>query len=701
MIDQQTIDKVVDTAQIYDVVSEFVSLRRRGQNYVGLCPFHSDKNPSFYVSPTKNVCKCFSCNEGGGPVQFIMKHEQISFFEAIKWLGKKYGIEVEDKRMTDEEKARQTVRESMLMVNEFAQKTFEQDLYMSQEGQTIGLTYFRERGLQDETIKRFHLGYAIENRTDFASRALAKGYKRELLLDPTEKNKDGVGLCYGEDPRKTPTCRFHGRVIFPYHSISGKPIAFGGRILQRVDHAFKKYVNSPESALYHKSDLLYGIYQAKSEIAKLNKCYIVEGNVDVLTMSQAGFQNVVASAGTALTSSQIRLIKRFTDNVTLMYDGDNAGITAALKTIDLLLLEGMNVQLILFPNGDDPDSFCRKYTKEEISKYFEENERDIVSFKAHIMLQGNAKNDPIKKAQITQNIVQSIALISDPIISSVFIREASQILGVSEPAIIKAIQTTKQNNYAAEVRKFEIEQRRLIAKQDREERESDDKNASEKDLSSVSNAENDIEKFQEAQQETKSQSEKVLTNDRVSLPTDIYERNIIQCIVKYGGEVFNDVWQDENNQMHSDQWKVIDYIKYILQQDEIEFQHPLYAKMLKLAVDETADTDKIFSSTKFFFNYPDDDVRNCALSLESDRYNALGIVQEETNLDVLVPRCVQELQECLVRIEIDTLRKELKDPNVGDKAIEIMSRLNVFRNHLPPATANDNISVGGKRCTCA
>lgn len=676
MIDQQTIDKVVDTAQIYDVVSEFVSLRRRGQNYVGLCPFHSDKNPSFYVSPTKNVCKCFSCNEGGGPVQFIMKHEQISFFEAIKWLGKKYGIEVEDKRMTDEEKARQTVRESMLMVNEFAQKTFEQDLYMSQEGQTIGLTYFRERGLQDETIKRFHLGYAIENRTDFASRALAKGYKRELLLDPTEKNKDGVGLCYGEDPRKTPTCRFHGRVIFPYHSISGKPIAFGGRILQRVDHAFKKYVNSPESALYHKSDLLYGIYQAKSEIAKLNKCYIVEGNVDVLTMSQAGFQNVVASAGTALTSSQIRLIKRFTDNVTLMYDGDNAGITAALKTIDLLLLEGMNVQLILFPNGDDPDSFCRKYTKEEISKYFEENERDIVSFKAHIMLQGNAKNDPIKKAQITQNIVQSIALISDPIISSVFIREASQILGVSEPAIIKAIQTTKQNNYAAEVRKFEIEQRRLIAKQDREERESDDKNASEKDLSSVSNAENDIEKLQEAQQEPQSQSEKVLTSDRVSLPTDIYERNIIQCIVKYGGEVFNDVWQDENNQMHSDQWKVIDYIKYILQQDEIEFQHPLYAKMLKLAVDETADTDKTFSSTKFFFNYSDDDVRNCALSLESDRYNALGIVQEETNLDVLVPRCVQELQECLVRIEIDTLRKELKDPNVGDKAIDIMSRLN-------------------------
>ena len=670
MIDQQTIDKIVDTAQIYDVVSEFVSLRRRGQNYVGLCPFHSDKNPSFYVSPTKNLCKCFSCNEGGGPVQFIMKHEQISFFEAIKWLGKKYGIEVEDKRMTDEEKARQTARESMLMVNEFAQKTFEQDLFESQEGRSVGLTYFRERGLQDETIKRFHLGYAIENRTDFATRALAKGYKRELLLDPTEKNKDGVGLCYGDDPKKMPTCRFHGRVIFPYHSLSGKPVAFGGRILQRVDHAFKKYVNSPESALYHKSDLLYGIYQAKAEIAKQDKCYIVEGNVDVLTMSQAGFPNVVASAGTALTTNQIRIIKRFTDNVTLMYDGDRAGITAALKTIDLLLLEGMKVQLILFPNGDDPDSFCRKYTTEEIRKYFEENERDIVSFKTHIMLQGNAKNDPMKKAQITQNIVQSIALVNDPIFASVFVREASQILGVSEEAIMKAIQTTKENNYAAEVRKFELEQRREIARQDREERSEDGK------ITEALPESNDGSvNLQEEKQETKTAPVKLQEVQRQALPTDEFERNIIQCIVKHGGDYFNETWQDEGNQMQSQQWRVIDYIREVIEGDEIQFLHPLYNKMWKLAVSESLNQEKEFNSTRFFLNNEDQEVQSCALSLESDRYNALGNIEETDNLDSLVPRCVMELQECLVRQEIIQCNAKLKNPDLGDEAIKIIGRL--------------------------
>ena len=670
MIDQQTIDKIVDTAQIYDIVSEFVSLRRRGQNYVGLCPFHSDKNPSFYVSPAKNVCKCFSCNEGGGPVQFIMKHEKISFFEAIKWIGKKYGIEVEDKRMTEEEKARQTARESMLLVTEFAQKIFEQDLYESQEGKTIGLTYFRERGLQDETIKRFHLGYALDSATDFAKRALAKGYKREIMLDPTETNKDGIGLCYGDNPQKLPICRFHGRVIFPYHSLAGKPVAFGGRILQRVDHAHKKYVNSPESALYHKSDLLYGIYQAKAEIQKQNKCYIVEGNVDVLSMSQAGFLNVVASAGTALTSNQIRLIKRFTNNVILMYDADEAGIRASLKTIDLLLLEGMNVKLILFPNGEDPDSFCRKHSTEEINKYFEENERNLVSFKAHILLRGNVKNDPMKKAEVTQYIVQSISLISDPIVTSFLVKEASQILGVSEPAIMKAIQTTKANNYAAEVRKFELEQRRAIARMDREENK--EFRSSAEDSSQETKIENLIQNIQTVTVEDINNSK---SSERAPLPTDRYERDIIQCIVKYGGEMFNDTWQDENNQMHTEQWKVIDYYAYILNQDQIEFQHPLYAKMLKLAIDVTADPNKPFNSSRYFLNHEDSEVSNCALSLVSDRYNALGIVEQKDNLDILVPRCIQELQECLVKIEIEECQQALKDPNLGDKAVDVMKRL--------------------------
>lgn len=685
MIDQLTIDKVQDTAQILDVVGEFVSLRRRGQNYVGLCPFHSDKNPSFYVSPSKNVCKCFSCGEGGGPVQFVMKHEQMSFYEAIKWLGNKYGIEVEEKKMTDEERARQTAREGMLMVNDFAQKTFEDDLFESGEGQSIGLPYFRERGLQDETIKRFHLGYALDSKYDFATRALAKGYKRDFLLDPNETNPVGVGLCYGGENDRTPVCRFHGRVIFPYHSLSGKPVAFGGRILQRVDHAFKKYVNSPESALYHKSDLLYGIFQAKGEIAKQDKCYIVEGNVDVLTMSQAGFENVVASAGTALTTNQIRIIKRFTKNVTLMYDGDAPGIAAALKTIDLLLLEGMNVKLILFPDGDDPDSFCRKYSTDQIRKYFEENEQDFVAFKANIMLQGNAKFDPTKRAQITQNIVQSLALINDPIYFSLFTHEASQILGVAEPAIMKSIETARANNYAAEVRKYEIEQRRKMAQQQKEETGVEGVFDVSGFKFQVSENEPEAETMQSETMQSESKQPETWNLKpetaqpeaaRKSLPTDRFERNIIRNVIRHGGKCFDFKWQEEDGQMMSERWRVIDYFGYVLQQDEIEFQHPLYNKVLQIAFDATVDPQAPFDSVKFFTNHTDPEVSKLALELESDRYDALGIAQNIEDLDVVIPRSMLELQECIVRMQIDECKQKLRTPSPDTDIMAVMTRLN-------------------------
>jgi len=670
MIDQQTIDKVVDTAQVLDVVSEFVSLRRRGQNYVGLCPFHSDKNPSFYVSPAKNVCKCFSCGEGGGPVQFLMKHEKITFFEAIKWLGDKYGIEVEDKKVTDEERARQTVREEMFMANDFAQKTFEEDLFNTPEGRNVGLTYFRERGLQDETIKRFHLGYALDNKYDFAKRALSKGLKREILLDPSESNKDGVGLCYGDDPKKTPTCRFFGRVIFPYHTLSGKPVAFGGRILQRVDHAFKKYVNSPESSLYHKSDLLYGIFQAKNEIAKKDKCYIVEGNVDVLTMSQAGFVNVVASAGTALTTNQIRVIKRFTKNVTLMYDGDAPGIAASLKTIDLLLLEGMNVKLILFPNGDDPDSFCRKHTTDEIVSYFEENELDFVAFKTKVMLDTSAKRDPIKKAQILQNIVQSIALISDPIYASLFTREASQFLDVEEHAIIEAIETAKADNYAAEVRKYEIEQRRKMAQLEREDRKSEGIEVEEKEIP----AENPDSTTVPEDTEVENSKPTPIEVTRAVLPTDRFERNIIRNIVRYGGQYFDIKYYDEQNQEIVENWRVIDYIGSELTAEGISFQHPLYDKVFQIAIEATADPNKPFDSLKFFTNNPETEISDLALKLESDRHAALGIAENNEELSTIIPRCVMELKECIVRVEIDEISKELKHPSPDTDLMQLMAR---------------------------
>jgi len=658
MIDQLTIDKIRDTAQILDVVSDFVSLRRRGQNYVGLCPFHSDKNPSFYVSPAKNVCKCFSCNEGGDPIGFIMKHEQIGYLEALRWVAKKYGIEIQDKELSDAEKANMATREAMIHLNEFAMTTFEEDLYNTPEGRNIGLSYFYERGLQDATIKRFHLGYALESKTNFAERAIKAGHKRNLLLDPTADVKEGVGLCYGDDPQRTPTCRFAGRVIFPFISLSGKPVAFGGRILQRVDHAFKKYVNSPESTLYHKGNMLYGIYQAKKEITNRDKCYIVEGNVDVISMSQAGFQNVVASAGTALTTNQIRIIQRFTKNVTLMFDGDEAGIRASLKSIDLLLLEGLKVKLLLFPDGDDPDSFCRKHTTEELQQFFDSHEQDFIDYKAQMLLR-DAHGDPQKKSWVLQNIVQSIALIDDAILSGVYQREIAQLLNVPEMNILQAIQQQRNSNYANELRRMEIEIRRTEA-------------TSQQSESTPKSDEEIVPDNTQAIQGEALNVPKPVENNYRGLPTDLYERNLIRYLVRYGGEYFPFSFIDENNVRQEESWRVVDFIGSDLSQEGIEFHHPLYAKMLQLAYDGSANPEAEFNSIRFFTSQPDPEVSKTALDLAEDRNEALGIAKNEEELKDAVPRALLELKECMLRMEIDDLNRQLRMPGCS---IEVMQRL--------------------------
>lgn len=674
MIDQLTIEKVRDTAQIVDVVSEFVSLKRRGQNYVGLCPFHSDKNPSFYVSPSKNICKCFSCGEGGDTVQFIMKHEQIGYLEAIRWLAKRYNIEIQEREMSAEEKAAQNAREGMLRLNEFAMKTFEDDLYNNQEGKNIGLSYFYERGLQDETIHRFHLGYALENKNDFALRALKEGHERSLLLDPSENNKKGVGLCCADNDIEIPFCRFHGRVIFPYFSLAGKPIAFGGRILQRVDHAFKKYVNSPESEIYHKSNVLYGIFQAKQEIAKQNKCFIVEGNVDVLSMSQAGFRNVVASAGTALTSNQIHLIKRFTNNVTLMFDGDEAGIRASLKSIDLLLLEGMKVKLLLFPDGDDPDSFCRKHTTEELTQFFASHEQDFISYKTQMMIREAGGNpDPQRYSEIAQSIVQSISLIEDPIMSSLYIRETAQTLNTSEPALQQALLAQRRTNYAAELRRMEIEQRRLEAQA---EREAEAQAAvAQEEVNPAPTSETPATEAQapaHAPVETLQQmATPAPTDGYVPRMTDIFERNILRYIVRYGGECFDVTLYNEKGEPVIQTWRVIDFIGSDLHADGIEFHHPLYAKMLQLAYDASDNPDVEFNSIRFFTGYPDPVISRLALDLTTGRI-ITNVVNEE-NLSMAIPRALLELKECMMRIEIADLNAQLR--NRPDNYAEIFQRL--------------------------
>ncbi|MBQ0057094.1 MAG: DNA primase [Bacteroidales bacterium] len=668
MIDQLTIDKIRDTAQILDVVGEYVSLRRRGQNYLGLCPFHADKTPSFYVSPAKNFCKCFSCGEGGDPIHFLMKHEQISYMEAIRQLAKKYSIELHEREQTKEEREAQNDREGMLRLNEFAMKTFEEDLYGTQEGKNIGLTYFYERGLQDETIKRFNLGYAVSGKTDFSTRALKQGHKREYLLDPTETRKVGVGLCYGDDPAKMPVCRFAGRVIFPFHSLSGKPIAFSGRILERVDHAFKKYVNSPESMIYHKSNFLYGIFQAKGEIARRDKCYIVEGNVDVLSMSQAGFVNVVASAGTALTTNQIRMIKRFTSNVTLMFDGDAAGIRASLKTIDLLLLEGMKVKLLLLPDGDDPDSFCRKHTTEEVQRFFDANEQDFITYKTQMMLEETSA-DPLQNSKVVNSIVKSIALIEDPIVTSLYVRQTAQMISVSEAAVLAALNEQRNTNYADELRRMEIEARRAeyLASQQAEETPREQAPSSDTPPSS------EPQPLPAAPQPFVPKPEpSALSENRISERTRC-EQNIVRYVVRSGGKSINLKWKDTDGKDQSEVWRVIDYIGYDLYQDNIVFESPLYAQMLQLAIDATADPQVEFDSVRFFTGINDQNVMLEVNRLLEDRYDALGIVENVEDLDVLIPRCLLELKEVILRNQIKDLRMQLRVQ--GADVTEIMRLL--------------------------
>ena len=440
MIDQQTVDRILDTANIVEVVSDFVTLRRRGANYVGLCPFHDEKTPSFSVSPARGICKCFSCGKGGNSVHFVMEHEQMSYYEALKYLARKYNIEIQEKPLTNEEKQRQTDRESMLIVNEFAQEFFSTNLLEHSEGRSIGLSYFRERGFDEEIIKKFGLGYSLEKRDSLAQEALRRGYQKKYLVK--------TGLCL-ESQQGTLYDRYKGRVIFPIHSLSGKVIAFGGRILKKDEKA-AKYVNSPESEVYHKSDVLYGIYHAKQSIVKNGFCYLVEGYTDVLSMHQAGIENVVASSGTALTPGQIRLIHRFTDNITVLYDGDAAGIKASLRGIDLILQEGMNIKVVLLPDGDDPDSFSKKQSAADFTAYIRSHETDFIRFKTNLLLE-DAGNDPIKRAALVADIVRSIAIVPDNILRSIYVQDCARLLAVDEKMLLREVNSIRRDKRTQEI----------------------------------------------------------------------------------------------------------------------------------------------------------------------------------------------------------------------------------------------------------
>ncbi len=620
MIDQSTVDRIVNAADIVDVVSQYVTLKRRGVNFVGLCPFHEDKTPSFYVSPSKGICKCFACGEGGTSVHFIMKHEQLSYYDALRFLGKKYNIEIEERELTDDERRVQSERESLFILNEYARDYFVKTLHEHIEGKSIGLSYFRERGFREDIIQKFQLGYSLEDRDAFTQEAIRTGYKKEYLVK-TGLTIEGEG--YTAD-------RFRGRVMFPVHTLSGKVIAFGGRILKKNEKT-AKYVNSPESEIYHKSSELYGIYFAKRAITKEDRCYLVEGYTDVISMHQAGIENVVASSGTALTQGQIKLIHRFTNNVTVLYDGDAAGIKAALRGIDLLLEQGLNIKVVLLPDGEDPDSFARKQNADSLHKFLKSSEVDFIRFKTQLLLD-EAGEDPIKRAQLITDIVNSISVIPDNIIRTVYIRDCSRLLEISESVLVREVNRKRGNHL--------------------EQRFNETRQAPPEDL------------FLPPEERIYSQPHAGTKQSKKQKSIVTYELAVLYYVVRYGKEV---IVESEKGAIN-----VIEFVKMDLEQDGLWLTHPAYKQMLEEAVNHS--TLDGFTPSRYFLAHPDPEISRIAVEIVSDRYELSKVhtkqfgenvsaeetpLAEENNLQRTVPVVLAELKNFYVQQRIDKIMEEI------------------------------------------
>ena len=720
-IDHATVQRIMDAADIVDVVSDFVHLKRSGANYKGLCPFHNDRTPSFHVSKAKNLCKCFSCGKGGNPVGFIMEHEQMSYHEALRYLAKKYNIEIAEREMTDEEREQESERESMLAINEFALNHFENNLTETQDGRDIGLTYFRERGLSDATIKKFRLGYSLEQSDALHKAATGQGYNDKYLF--------ATGLC-GKSENGRVYDRYKGRVIFPIFGTSGRPIAYGGRTLSsRKDVA--KYVNSPESIIYHKSNVLYGLYQAKNAISRQDKCILVEGYMDVISMFQSGIENVVASSGTSLTEGQIRLIHRFTSNVTVIYDGDEAGIKASLRGIDMLLAEGMNIKVLLLPDGEDPDSFARSHTAEELAEYISHNETDFIRFKTAIMLKG-AENDPQKRAEAIKAIMQSVAKIPDEITRHVYVQECSSLLNVTEQKLMSHMEVARTKYVEDKAN----EQRKEKARE------------SIKDIDNK--PDNNAPALSTQQPDPIEENDKQFTAYAAYMKT--YESEVVRYVVRYGVMDFcNEI--DENGQQYP--IKVIDYILRELNVDNITFTNSVYQRMLNEAntlyqenwhndfakhnetliqqrqqaiadgIEEIRRTANDLSSitakeqaliervdkeyydsiiefncqyiAKFMMYSQDDQVRTIATDMNIEKHELSKVhtkyAKIETEIDrltELIPRAITELKDAIIGCEIKAIQQEISNlsssPNADiERIMELMTRqteLNEIKKQL-------------------
>lgn len=737
MIDQATIDKIMAATDIVDVVSDFVSLRRRGANYWGLCPFHDDRSPSFSVSPSKGVCKCFSCGKGGSAIHFIMEHEQLSYYEALKYLAKKYNIEVHEKELTDEERQKRSERENMFVVNTFAQEFFSKSLLETDEGRSVGLAYFKERGFNEDIIRKFGLGYSPEKRDALAVEAQKRGYKIDYLLK--------TGLC-----RETQEGRiydlFSGRVMFPVYSVSGKVVAFGGRIL-KSGVKISKYFNSPESDIYHKSDELYGIYQAKRAIEKERRCYLVEGYTDVLSMHQSGIENVVASSGTALTHGQIRLIHRFTDNITVLYDGDAPGIKASLRGIDLLLQEGLNIKVVLLPDGEDPDSFSKSQSAESFTRYIKGHETDFIRFKTQLLLE-DAGEDPIKRADIISNIVESISLIPDAIVRSVYVQECSRLLQIDEQVLLSELNKRRQKRAEQQFSRERYNQERQSAATTNAPKSGNTTTAAPANGNETPPPPSLADMPAPAETpEAVPVTDHTLSQRMVQQsPLEKYEREIIRYIVRYGYrnlfELPDGSWQ-----------KVWEYIVEELSIDSIELCNPLYKHIVELTaeqreyeaqqvaalrtelqvkeqklVDEAIEQIRLESGDiadkqrkeaeaqtriaremeeelqtfetnfleRYFTTHPDSSISMLAVDLVSEKYQLSKVHTKFQKVELeadrlweLIPRAIYELKNAILEQSIKQIQEQIKEAsrNKDEQQIIELIEQNVELNRVRTALA--------------
>lgn len=621
MIDHATIERIKDAANIVEVVSEFVTLRKSGSNYKGLCPFHDEKTPSFYVSPARGTCHCFGCGKGGNPVGFIMEHEQMTYPEALRWLARKYHIEIKKRELSDNEKREQSERESMFIVNEWAASYFQHLMHDTADGVAIGMQYFRSRGFRDDIVSKFQLGYDDTDRRALAQEALRKGYKEDFLLK--------TGICYKND-RGELIDRYAGRVIFPWIGISGKVVGFGGRLLDsRTKGVNQKYVNSPDSDIYHKDRELYGIYQAKKAIAKEDRVYMVEGYTDVISMHQCGIENVVANSGTALSVHQIHILHRFTSNITLLYDGDAAGIHAALRGTDMLLSEGMNLKVLLLPDGDDPDSFARKHSAEDFRNYIEEHQTDFIEFKTDLLLRG--ERDPLKRSEAINSVVRSISFVTNPILRDTYLHDCSVRMGINEATLINTLNNFIRSNREATASSSDNSQTTQPTTQN-----------------SKLNIQNSPSPLQQASK---------------------VEQMLVELIVRNGDTViYNNVETEDGTTVNLN---VAQYIAYNLGVDGLKFANPLNSRILDEAVNHAGDEQ--FCAEQFFLHHSDIEISRIATDLCMDKYQLLDEqkavrADEEKNADELrveeenrIEALRQQTEHLLNDFRMDYLEQRLRD----------------------------------------